>query len=323
MIEATPRVLLERMWLVRAFDEAAGRLSRLGEIPGVIHLTIGQEAAVVGACAALSVEDYMVGNHRGHGHTLAKGGDPGRLMAELLGKDSGVCRGFGGSQHVAEPDVGNLIGSAVLGSGVPVGVGFALASQTLEQGRVSLVFFGDGASNEGAIHESMNLASIWSLPVVFICENNGYAVTVAARDALSVTDVAARAAGYNMPGVTVDGQDVDAVHGAAKDAVARAREGLGPSLVEAKTYRFREHAENLPIPPYRAESELAAWEARDPIPLYEERLLTTNVLTAEERDAIEEAARARTEEAIAFARASAEPSADDLAANLYADGSER
>ena len=306
------------MWLIRAFDEEAGRLSRQGQIPGVIHLTIGQEAEVAGSCSALTVDDYMVGNHRGHGHPLAKGADPGALMAELLGKATGVCRGLGGSQHVAEPDVGNLVGSAVLGSGVPIGVGLALASQVLEQDRVCLVFFGDGAANEGAVHEAMNLASVWSLPVVFLCENNGYAVTVSARTALSVPHVAQRAAGYDMPGEVVDGQDVEAVYTMVAAAVERARSGGGPSLVEAKTYRYREHAENLPIPPYRDQSEVDAWEARDPIRLYEAKLLEAGALAEASRDEIETAARTRIDAAVTFAQKSPKPEQGDLSTYLYA-----
>lgn len=311
--------MLRRMWLIRAFDEAAGRLSGLGEIPGVIHLAIGQEAEIVGACMALEERDYVTGYHRGHGHPLAKGAAPGPLMAELMGKETGVCRGRGGSQHVADPSVNNLVGTAILGSGLPVAAGFALSAQVLGEDRVSLVFFGEGASSEGAVHEAMNLASVWRLPVVFLCENNGYQVTVSAKYSISVEDIATRAQGYGMPGVVVDGQDPLAVHEAVTAAVARARAGAGPSLVEAKTYRFHEHAENLPIPAYRPEEEIAAWRARDPLPLFVERLVGAGELSADEAAAIEAAARAEIDEAVAFARESPYPDASEVFEYLYAN----
>jgi pyruvate dehydrogenase E1 component alpha subunit len=311
--------MLRRMWLIRAFDEAAARLVSLGEIAGAIHLTTGQEGEVVGACMALEERDYVTGNHRGHGHPIAKGAAPGPLMAELMGKETGVCRGRGGSMHVADPAVNNLAGSAILGSGLPLAVGFALAAQVKGEDRVSLVFFGEGASSEGATHEAMNLASIWRLPVVFLCENNGYQVTVSARDSLSVADVASRAQGYGMPGAVVDGQDAIAVRETVSAAVERARRGGGPSLVEAKTYRFSEHAENLPIPPYRDEAEVEAWRARDPIPLLRDRLVAAGVLAEADAAAIEAGARAEIDQAVAFARESPWPEADAVFDALYAN----
>jgi len=310
-----------RMLRIRRFDEAATRLLRLGAMPGVLHLTTGQEAEVVGCCMALAPGDLVIGTHRNHGHPIALGGDVRALMAEVLGKATGVCGGKGGELHLIDPDVGALFSSAILGSGLPVAVGTALSSQVQSAGRVTLAPFGDGASNEGAIHESMNLAAIWKLPIVFICENNGYAVTVPASYAVSVADIADRAAAYGMPGAIADGTDPVAVRAAVAEAVGRAREGAGPSLVEVKTYRTVDHAENLPSQPYREESEVESWRKRDPVAAMRARLIGEGAAGEAELDEIDGQVGAEIEDAVAFARSSPDPSPDDLWRGMYSDES--
>jgi TPP-dependent pyruvate/acetoin dehydrogenase alpha subunit len=215
--------MYRRMLRIRRFDEQAVELVAQGEIPGAVHTTIGQEAEVVGACMALRPDDYMVGNHRSHGHPIGKGADVRRLMAELLGKRTGINKGKGGSMHLADFSVGSLGESSIVGSGIPVATGAALGARLQGTDRVCLCFFGDGASNQGAFHEGLNLAAIWKLPAIYLCENNGYAVTTPARYAVAVTDIAARARSYDIPGVTVDGQDPLAVYEVVREAVARAR----------------------------------------------------------------------------------------------------
>jgi TPP-dependent pyruvate/acetoin dehydrogenase alpha subunit len=310
-----------RMLRIRRFDEAATRLLRLGAMPGVLHLTTGQEAEVVGSCMALAPGDLVIGTHRNHGHPIALGGDVRALMAEVLGKATGVCGGKGGELHLIDPDVGALFSSAILGSGVPVAVGTALSAQVQDASRVTLSPFGDGASNEGAIHESMNLASIWKLPIVFICENNGYAVTVPASYAVSVTDIADRAAGYGMPGAVVDGGDPVTVMEAVGEAAARARAGDGPTLLEVKTYRTVDHAENLPSLPYREEREVDDWRKRDPLQAMRERLLREGAAGADELDAVAAEIGAEIEDAVAFARSSPDPTPEDLWRGMYSDES--
>lgn len=308
-----------RMLRIRRFDEEATRLLRRGELPGVLHLTTGQEAAVVGACMALAAGDYVIGTHRNHGHPIGRGADLRPLMAEVLGKATGVCGGKGGELHLIAPEVGVIFSSAILGSGVPMAVGTALSSRVRETGQVTLVLFGDGASNEGAVHESMNLASIWKLPVVFLCENNGYAVTVPASYAVSVADIADRAAGYGMPGEIADGSDPLAVHAAVAAAAGRARSGAGPSLVEVKTYRTVDHAENLPNQPYRDEQEVEARRERDPIGLMRDRLLDAGLAGEQELRQVAEETEREIAAAVAFARESPDPAPDDLWSDMYVD----
>ena len=320
-MELTDERLIEmyrRMLRIRHFDEAVEKLAGRGLVPGAAHLTIGQEAEVVGACMAVRADDYMVGNHRSHGHPIGKGADLKRLMAELMGKSTGVNRGKGGSMHLADFSVGSLGESSIVGSGIPVATGAALAAQMSGDGRVSLCFFGDGASNEGAFHEALNLAAIWRLPAVYVCENNQYAVTTPAREAVSVAHVADRAAAYGMPGATVDGQDPVAVFEAVGAAVGRARAGEGPSLVEAETYRFHEHALGLRIPAsYRSEEELGSWLERDPVPSFARRLIERGVLDRERAERVEQEVRAEVEQAVEFAEQSAFPGPAEAFEGLY------
>jgi len=312
--------MLRKMLLIRKFDEAAVGLAERREIAGAVHTYIGEEAVAVGACATLHDDDYITGNHRSHGHPIAKGADVNRAMAELFGKRTGYCKGKGGSMHLADFSVGILGESGILASALPVAVGAALASKLRKETKVVIPFFGDGASNEGACHESMNLAAIWKLPVVFVCENNQYAITTSYRATVSAEHIADRAAAYNMPGVVVDGQDVVAMYEATRAAVARARAGLGPSLIEGLTYRYREHAEGMGrmlSQPYRTEAEIEQWKKRDPIPLHKERLLDAGYATPADLVGIEREAEAAIEGALQFARESPEPAPEELFDDLF------
>lgn len=310
---------LRRMLRIRRFEEAVAKCVRAGEIPGACHSSAGQEAAIVGACMALGDDDYVTGTHRSHGHPIGKGAALAPLMAELMGKAAGICGGRGGSMHLADARVGVIGESAIVGGGIPIATGAALSAQVLGNGRVSLCFFGDGAVNQGTFHESLNMAALWRLPAVYVCENNRYAATTPLALSHSVPEVAARARAYGMPAEAVDGQDLDAVHAAVARAVARAREGGGPSLVEAKTYRYDEHAVNLLIPAqYRSPEEIAAWRARDPVTLYRERLLAEGVLDAAGLEALESDVTGELKQALAFARAAPEPDPSTVFDHLYA-----
>jgi 2-oxoisovalerate dehydrogenase E1 component len=309
-----------RMVRARRFDEAAVTLHKRGEIPGAIHASIGQEATAVGICLALGPDDYLSGNHRSHAHPIAKGAALGPLMAELLGRADGVCRGKGGSMHLADVSIGSLGESGIVGAGLPVATGAGLGAQVLGQPRVSVCFFGDGAANQGTFHESLNLAAIWSLPVVYVCENNRYAATTPSAAVSAVASVAERAAAYAIPAVTVDGQDLDAVLAAGRAAVARARAGDGPTVIECLTYRFREHAEGLPIPAdYRDAHEVETWSAqRDPLVLYRARLLEEGAVDAATLEHIDAEVAAEVADAVAFARASPVPDPASAFEDLWA-----
>ena len=314
--------MLRRMMLIRRFDETVKEMVQRGELVGAAHCYIGEEAVAVGACAALRDEDYITGNHRSHGHPIAKGGDVRRAMAELLGKATGYCKGKGGSMHLADFTIGILGESGIVASALPVAVGAALGSRMKGNDRVVIPFFGDGASNQGACHEAMNLAAIWKLPVIFLCENNQYAVTTSFRDTVAVENISDRAVAYNMPGILVDGQDVMAVYEVTQQAVARARDGQGPSLIEARTYRYEDHSEGLNRilrEPYRTEEEVDEWRKRDPIVLHSRWLVEQDIATQEEIDALQAEVAATIEEALEFARESPYPEPEDLTVDMYAD----
>jgi pyruvate dehydrogenase E1 component alpha subunit len=312
------REMMRRMLRIRLFEERVGELVYDGTIPGGGHLAIGQEAEIVGACMALREDDYMTGNHRSHGHPIGKGGELGPLMAELLGKRTGVCHGKGGSMHLAVFSCGSLGESGIVGSLMPVAVGAGLSARLRGTDQVCLCFFGDGAANCGPFHESLNLAAVWKLPVIFLCENNGYAMFTPQWQTTSVADIAQRASAYNMPGHVVDGQDVEAVHGVVTDAVVRARAGEGPTLIEAKTYRYGEHAEfpGFTPPQYRTEAELTAWRARDPIEIFSRRLQDSAVLSQGELQRMRSEVQAEVEAALVFARHSADPEPKELLEDL-------
>ena len=315
-------LMLKRMMLIRRFDETVKDLVQSAELVGMAHCYIGEEAVAVGACTALRDEDYITGNHRSHGHPISKGGDVRRAMAELLGKATGYCKGKGGSMHLADFEIGILGESGIVASALPVAVGAALGSKMQNNDRVVISFFGDGASNQGACHEAMNMASIWKLPVIFLCENNQYAVTTSYRDTVAVENISDRAVAYNMPGVLVDGQDVMAMHEATVVAVQRARAGEGPSLIEARTYRYEDHSEGLNRilrEPYRTDEEVEQWKERDPISLHSTWLKEQGVATEEEIDSVWSEVNQAIDDALEFARNSPYPEADDLFTDMYAD----
>lgn len=313
------REALRRMWRIRRFEEAALEIVRRGQgIAGAVHICVGQEGAIVGSCMALRGDDFMVGYHRSHGHPIAKGAELGPLMAELMGRSTGICHGKGGSMHLADFKVGSLGETAIIGSGIPQAAGAAYSARIRGTDQVALSFFGDGASNIGTFHEGLNLASKWKLGAIFVCENNLYAMSTALADTLAGESVAARAAAYGMPGVSVDGQDVVEVYEAVAAAVSRARAGEGPTLVEARTYRYRDHAEygNLKLA-HRTEEELEKWRTRDPISLLTARMVEDGVPEAELAK-IEEDAASEVAQAVEFAKASPQPSPEELWDGLWA-----
>lgn len=299
--------LYRRMQRIRQFEEAIITHGLRG------HLSIGQEGAIVGACMALRDDDTMTGTHRSHGHPIGKGATLKPLMAELLGKVTGVCKGRGGSMHFADNSVGIIGESAIVGGGLPLATGAGLSAQVRGTDQVSLCFFGDGASNQGTFGESLNLAAIWNLPVIFFCENNRYAISTSVEKSHGQPDVAKRADGYGMPGVIVDGQDASAVYAATAQAVKRARAGEGPTLIEAKTYRFDEHALNLTVPfPYRSDKEIEDYKTnRDPLQIYRAELLAAGVAEAD-LVAIAEAVKNEVDEAVTFAKESPFPETADV-----------
>jgi len=315
-------MMMRRMMTIRRFEETVAGLVQSAELLGMAHCYIGEDAVAVGACAALRDEDYITGNHRSHGHPIAKGGDIRRAMAELLGKKTGYCKGKGGSMHLADFEIGILGESGIVASALPVAVGAALGSKMQGNDRVVVSFFGDGASNQGACHEAMNLASIWKLPVIFLCENNQYAVTTSYRDTVAVENISDRAQAYNMPGVLVDGQDVMAMYEVTKEAVNRGRSGLGPTLIEARTYRYREHSEALDRilrEEYRKAEEVAEWKERDPIDLFRTLLIEEGIATEDEIQKLQSDIHDAVEEALEFARESPYPEPDELFEDMYAD----
>ena len=315
-------LMMRRMMTIRRFEETVMGLVQGAELVGMAHCYIGEEAVAVGACAALRDDDYITGNHRSHGHPIAKGGDVRKAMAELLGKSTGYCKGKGGSMHLADFSIGILGESVIVGSALPVAVGAALGSKMQGNDRVVVSFFGDGASNQGACHEAMNLASIWNLPVIFLCENNQYAVTTHFTDTVAVENISDRAQAYNMPGVLVDGQDIMAMYEVTKEAVQRGRSGLGPTLIEARTYRYQEHSEALNRilrEEYRSEEELQEWKQRDPIDLFKALLIEQNIYSEEEINELQDNVAETVNDALEFARESPYPNEEDLLEDMYAD----
>lgn len=309
-----------RMLRIRGFDERASKMVKRGHIPGTVHTSIGQEAQVVGATMALRDGDYMTGNHRSHGHPIGKGSPLGPLMAELQGKADGVCKGKGGSLHLADFAVGSLGESGIVGSSIPIAMGAALSSQVLGRDSVALAFFGDGAANQGVLYESMNMSGVWNLPVIFLCENNQYALSTPAHTVTSGV-IAERAAGFGIPGIRVEeGQDVLAVYEAVSAAVTRARAGEGPTLIEVVTYRYNEHSEGLRLgTDYRPVDEREAWLKKDPLVLFRERLIAEHGLTAERMDALEQEILAEVDAAVEFAENSPFPDPSVAFDDLYTD----
>src|SRR6266851_5698276 len=265
--------LYQVMVRIRRFDEKTVELFNAGLVKGTAHSYVGQEAVAAGACATLRADDSIVGNHRGHGHCIAKGARIDRMIAELMGRETGYCRGLGGSMHIAALDL-NLLGcNGIVAAGLPIGAGAALAARLCGTDRVVVAFFGDGGANQGVTHEAMNLAAVWRLPIIFLCENNQYALSTASGRTTAGESIAGRAAGYGIPGVRVDGNDVLAVYEAARQAVERARAGQGPTLVEAVTYRWGGHSMRANLPDYRTKEEEREWMERDPIARLRNRLV--------------------------------------------------
>jgi len=308
--------IYERMALIRAFEERVEKLFAGGEIPGFVHLYAGEEAVAVGVCAHLRDDDYITSTHRGHGHCIAKGVEPKPMMAELYGRATGSCHGKGGSMHIADVSKGMLGANGIVGGGPPLACGAGLSAKTRGTDQVAVCFFGDGAAEQGTTHEGMNLAAIWKLPVIFVCENNGFAESTPVGYHCAVSDIGERAASYNMPGVTVDGLDVLAVYEAAAAAVERARAGDGPSLIEAKTWRYYGHFEGDQIA-YRTSEQNAEYRGKDSIQRYLRQLLDRKLVTQADLDSINLATGEEIEEAVEYAKASPLPSTDETLVDVY------
>jgi len=313
-----PRQMLSTMWLIRAFEEKAEALYGLGKVHGTMHLSLGQEGSAVGASWAMRRKhDYLLNHHRGHGHLLAWGADVNRVMAEFMGKEAGYCRGRGGSMHIADVDSNNLGANGIVAGGLPISVGVGLSIQLRGTDQVCLVLFGDGAANEGAFHESLNMASIWRLPIVFYCENNQYAMSMSTQRAFNIEHISQRGAAYGIPGTTIDGNDTLAVLEAVKAAAERARSGEGPTLIESVTYRWKGHSKS-DRQLYRTRDEVRDWQDKDPIPRFAKLLAEANLVAGAENDELEQQAQAAIEAAVAFAESSPEPDPATVLEGLYA-----
>ena len=314
------RDMLRLMQTIRRFEERASDDFHAGDIYGVVHCYIGQEAVAVGACAALNRDDQIISTHRGHGHCIAKGADLNRMMAELYGRETGYCKGKGGSMHIADFGIGMLGANGIVAGGIPIVTGAGLAAQLDGKGRVAVCFFGDGASNAGPFHESINIAAAWKLPVLYVCENNLWAVNTPATQSVSVGDVAARSAGYGIPGVVVDGNDVLAVYDATVEAVARARSGDGPSLIECKTYRWRSHTERVGQRDVRPPDEIDAWLQKDPVARLVAHLKQQQGQLSEDEWQTMDAEILRSiEAAVEFSKASPFPALEAALEDVFAD----
>ncbi len=304
---------------IRLFEETAGKMMENGKIPGALHLYVGQEAVAAGVMTHLSDQDYITSTHRGHGHLIAKGGEFNYMFAELYGKATGYCKGKGGSMHISNLSLGMLGANGIVGGGPPIAMGAAFSCKFHKTRHVSISFFGDGASNEGAFHEAANMAGLYRLPCVFVCENNGYGEYTPQANHQAIVDVADRAQGYGMPGVVVDGMDVVAVHEAAGEAIARARDGGGPTLLECKTYRYFDHVgvRGMGLS-YRTDEEVEQWKQRDPIHVFEARLAEQGVLSEEAAAAVHAAVQEEVEAGIAFAEESPMPEPSAVTEDVYA-----
>ena len=308
--------MYRKMLQIRLFEDKVFDLYAQNLVPGTIHLYAGEEAVAVGVCSNLRKDDYIISTHRGHGHCIAKGADLKRTMAEILGKRTGYCKGKGGSMHIADFSIGMLGATAVVGAGIPIAVGAGLSARLRKTDQVTACFFGDGASNQGTFHEGINMAATWKLPVVFVCENNLYAMGTRQSLVMAIENIADRAAAYGIPGIIVDGNDVLAVYEAARKAVGRAREGEGPMLVECKTYRQKGHSRVDPAR-YRGKEEVAEWLAKDPVKRFREKLLAEKVLSEKEIKSVEGEVSAEVEEAVKFAKDSPLPAPEEALEDVY------
>jgi len=308
--------MYKKMLEIRHFEEKVYDLYGQNLVPGTIHLYAGQEAVAVGVCTNLRRDDYITSTHRGHGHCIAKGAQLNRVMAEILGKKTGYCKGKGGSMHIANFSIGMLGATAVVGAGLPIAAGAGLSIRLRKTNQVVACFFGEGASNQGTFHEGINMAAIWNLPVLFVCENNLYAMGTRQSRVMAIENVADRAVAYGIPGVVVDGNDVVAVYEAAREAVERARSGKGPTLMECKTYRHKGHSRFDPAT-YRPKEEVEKWVKRDSITRFRARLLEMKNLTEEEADKIEQDVVAAIEDAVKFALESPFPAPEEALEHVY------
>jgi pyruvate dehydrogenase E1 component alpha subunit len=307
-----------RMRRIREFETKAQNLFAEGRIPGFVHLYIGEEAVATGVCENLTDEDFITSTHRGHGHIVAKGGDLKFMMAELYGKATGYGKGKGGSMHIADRDKGILGANGIVGAGHNIAVGAGLAAQYKGTDQVCVCFFGDASTNQGTFHESLNLASVWKLPIVFVCENNNYGISMSQERHMAIKDVADRGAAYGIPGIAVDGNDVLAVHEAAAEAIARARKGQGPTLLECKTYRHRGHFEG-DAAAYKPAAEQEAWLKKDPLPRFVQFLIENKILTEKEIAKLDDQVAEEIAEAIRFAEESPDPSVESVVQDIYSD----
>ncbi|MCZ6680488.1 MAG: pyruvate dehydrogenase (acetyl-transferring) E1 component subunit alpha [Candidatus Poribacteria bacterium] len=312
--------MYRKMMEIRQFEEAASELYQRGELPGFLHLYIGEEATAVGVCSNLNDDDYITSTHRGHGHFIAKGGKRDRMMAELFAKTTGYCKGKGGSMHIADVSLGILGANGVVGAGIPMANGAALSAKMQGTKKVAVAFFGDGATNQGVFHESLNLAAVWELPEILVCENNQYGMGTPQREHQKVTDISIRAESYGMPGIRVDGNNIFEVYDATYEAVERARNGGGPTLIDCNTYRFRGHHIGDPGTSYRDRTEVEEWQKRDPIAYLKKVLVEEESVAETDLEAIDQELRDDLEAAIDFARSSPSPRPEDALEDLYAGG---
>lgn len=309
--------LLKQMWVIRYFDEKVDEFFAKGMIHGTTHLAVGQEASAAGVCAVLNLEDKITSTHRGHGHCIGKGATPDRMMAELFGRTTGYCKGKGGSMHIADVDMGNLGANGIVAGGIPLAVGSALTAKMKKLDYVTVCFFGDGATNEGSFHEAVNLASIWKLPVIFVCENNQYGMSGPAREMINIEHIATRSEAYGIPGVVADGNDIIEMMNVTYEAKKRALAGEGPTLIEAKTYRWKGHSKS-DAKKYRTREEEKEWRLKDPIKRYIDNLIGAGLITEEKAEAIRLEAKKEIEESVEFAENSPMPTLDDLLTDVYA-----
>ena len=317
---AEQRQMLRTMQLIRRFEERASRDYLDDKIYGVVHCYIGEEAVAVGVCSALREDDQIISTHRGHGHCIAKGADINRMMAELYGRETGYCKGKGGSMHIADFDIGMLGANGIVAGGIPIITGAAFAAQLRGAGSVAVCFFGDGASNAGSFHESINIAASWNLPIIYVCENNLWAVNTPSKASMPINDIATRATAYGIPGIVVDGNDVLAVREVATEAVDRARNGEGPSLIECKTYRHRRHTERATQPDARPHNEVSEWMEKDPIDRLKMALNTQQgQLTDSEWEAMDQEIIKLVDTAVTFAATSPFPPVEAAGEDVFAE----
>jgi len=303
--------LITTMLKIRYFEQAAKALYKEGQIPGSIHLYIGEEAIAAGACANLEESDYISSTHRGHGHIIARGGNLNRIMAELFGKADGYNGGRGGSMHIAAMELGMLGANGIVGAGIPLATGAAFSSFVRKSGQVTICFFGDGATNQGTFHESLNIASVFTLPVVYVCENNLYGVGTCIKNTTKCQQLSIRSFSYGIEGITIDGNDVMAVYETVGRAVTKARSGKGPTFIEAETYRWGSHFEGEPDT-YRSPEEVKKWKEMDPIIRFERELTANNIMSAREIKLLHKDIKNQVDEAVDFAKASRQPDTDDV-----------